>query len=56
MSIYIGNLSYEVTDDDLKSVFAEYGSVTKLITIIQFLSVFFVSLWFIKKKAELSRN
>jgi RNA recognition motif-containing protein len=30
MSIYIGNLSYEVTEDDLKSVFAEYGSVKRV--------------------------
>ena len=27
MSIYVGNLSYEVTEEDLNSVFAEYGSV-----------------------------
>ncbi|GAA6618706.1 RNA recognition motif domain-containing protein [Scytonema sp. NUACC26] len=27
MSIYVGNLSYEVTPDDLKEVFAEYGTV-----------------------------
>ena len=30
MSIYVGNLSYEVTDDDLKSVFAEYGKITRV--------------------------
>ena len=30
MSIYIGNLSYEVTEDDLNSVFAEYGSVKRV--------------------------
>ncbi|MDJ0798652.1 MAG: RNA-binding protein [Calothrix sp. MO_167.B12] len=30
MSIYIGNLSYEVTQDDLNSVFAEYGSVKRV--------------------------
>lgn len=30
MSIYIGNLSYEVTQDDLISVFAEYGSVKRV--------------------------
>jgi RNA recognition motif-containing protein len=30
MSIYIGNLSYEVTADDLNSVFAEYGSVRRV--------------------------
>lgn len=27
MSIYVGNLSYEVTSDDLSQVFAEYGTV-----------------------------
>lgn len=27
MSIYIGNLSYEATQDDLSQVFAEYGAV-----------------------------
>ncbi|MBF2006819.1 RNA recognition motif domain-containing protein [Chlorogloeopsis fritschii PCC 9212] len=27
MSIYVGNLSYEVREDDLKRVFSEYGSV-----------------------------
>lgn len=27
MSIYVGNLSYEVTPDDLREVFAEYGTV-----------------------------
>jgi RNA recognition motif-containing protein len=27
MSIYVGNLSYEVSEDDLKQVFAEYGTV-----------------------------
>ena len=30
MSIYVGNLSYEVTSDDLKEVFAEYGSVGRV--------------------------
>lgn len=30
MSIYIGNLSYEVTEADLTSVFAEYGSVKRV--------------------------
>ncbi len=30
MSIYVGNLSYEVTEADLKSVFAEYGSVKRV--------------------------
>lgn len=30
MAIYIGNLSYDVTQDDLNSVFAEYGSVKRV--------------------------
>jgi RNA recognition motif-containing protein len=30
MSIFIGNLSYEVTEKDLQSVFAEYGSVKRV--------------------------
>jgi RNA recognition motif-containing protein len=30
MSIYVGNLSYDVTQDDLSSVFAEYGSVKRV--------------------------
>jgi RNA recognition motif-containing protein len=30
MSIYIGNLSYEVTQDDLNAVFAEYGTVRRV--------------------------
>ena len=30
MSIYVGNLSYEVTEDDLKAVFAEYGKITRV--------------------------
>ncbi len=33
-SIYVGNLSYSITDDKLKTIFAEYGEVTsaKVIT------------------------
>ncbi len=31
MSIYIGNLSYEVTSDDLSRVFAEYGTVKRVV-------------------------
>ncbi|WP_392535494.1 RNA recognition motif domain-containing protein [Nostoc sp. C117] len=27
MSIYVGNLSYEVREDDLRQVFSEYGTV-----------------------------
>lgn len=30
MSIYVGNLSYDVTEADLTSVFAEYGSVKRV--------------------------
>lgn len=30
MSIYVGNLSYQVTQNDLNSVFTEYGSVTRV--------------------------
>jgi RNA recognition motif-containing protein len=30
MSIYVGNLSYQVTDEDLTAVFAEYGSVKRV--------------------------
>ena len=28
VEIYVGNLSYELTDDELKKMFAEYGTVT----------------------------
>ncbi len=30
MSIYVGNLSFEVTQDDLSQVFAEYGAVKRV--------------------------
>ena len=30
MSIYVGNLSYDVAEDDLKAVFAEYGKITRV--------------------------
>jgi RNA recognition motif-containing protein len=30
MSIYVGNLSYEVTEDELSQVFAEYGTVNRV--------------------------
>jgi RNA recognition motif-containing protein len=30
MSIYVGNLSYQVTEDDLKQAFAEYGTVGRV--------------------------
>lgn len=31
MTIYIGNLSYQATEDDLKAVFAEYGTVKRVV-------------------------
>jgi RNA recognition motif-containing protein len=30
MSVYVGNLSYEVTQDALTAVFAEYGTVKRV--------------------------
>lgn len=30
MSIYVGNLSYEVNQEDLSEVFAEYGTVKRV--------------------------
>lgn len=30
MSIYVGNLSYQVTEEDITSVFAEYGTVKRV--------------------------
>jgi RNA recognition motif-containing protein len=30
MSIYVGNLSYEVNQEDLNEVFSEYGSVKRV--------------------------
>ncbi|MEC4984677.1 MAG: RNA-binding protein [Oscillatoria sp. PMC 1068.18] len=30
MSIYVGNLDYSVTQEDLNEVFAEYGSVKRV--------------------------
>ncbi|OLP19137.1 RNA-binding protein [Leptolyngbya sp. 'hensonii'] len=30
MSIYVGNLSYSVTHEDLSAVFAEYGTVKRV--------------------------
>lgn len=30
MSIYVGNLSYKVTQEDLSAVFAEYGEVKRV--------------------------
>jgi len=31
MTIYIGNLSYEATEEDLKSVFEEYGTIKRVV-------------------------
>lgn len=30
MSVYVGNLSYDVTQEDLNQVFAEYGTVNRV--------------------------
>jgi RNA recognition motif-containing protein len=30
MTIYVGNLSYQVTEEDLKRAFAEYGTVSRV--------------------------
>lgn len=30
MSIYVGNLSYQVTEEDVTEVFSEYGKVTRV--------------------------
>ncbi len=30
MSIYIGNLSYQVSKEDLSAVFSDYGTVTRV--------------------------
>lgn len=31
MTIYVGNLSYQATEADLKAVFAEYGEVKRVV-------------------------
>jgi len=31
MTIYIGNLSYQATEDDLREVFAEYGTIKRVV-------------------------
>ncbi len=31
MTIYVGNLSYQATEDDLSSVFADYGTVKRVV-------------------------
>ncbi|MDE5111515.1 MAG: RNA-binding protein [Trichodesmium sp. St7_bin2_1] len=30
MSVYVGNLSYHATDEDLKAAFAKYGNVKRV--------------------------
>ena len=30
MSIYVGNLSYDITEDDLQEVFSDYGEVKRV--------------------------
>ena len=30
MTIYVGNLSYDATEEDLRTVFADYGSVKRV--------------------------
>ncbi len=30
MTIYVGNLSFQATEDDLKEIFAEYGKVSRI--------------------------
>ncbi|HIK54637.1 MAG TPA: RNA-binding protein [Synechococcales cyanobacterium M55_K2018_004] len=30
MTIYVGNLSFQATEDDLREVFAEYGKVNRV--------------------------
>lgn len=30
MTIYIGNLSFQATEDDLKEIFEEYGKVSRI--------------------------
>ena len=30
MNIYVGDLSYDVTEDDLKAIFSEFGEVDSL--------------------------
>ena len=31
MTIYVGNLSYRATEEDLRAVFAEYGAVKRIV-------------------------
>ncbi len=34
MNIYVGNMSYDTTEDDLRDAFAEFGAVTKVSVIM----------------------
>jgi RNA recognition motif-containing protein len=31
MTIYVGNLSYQATEEDLRAVFADYGNVKRVV-------------------------
>ncbi|MBD2305510.1 MULTISPECIES: RNA recognition motif domain-containing protein [unclassified Chroococcidiopsis] len=31
MTIYVGNLSYRATEEDLRTVFAEYGTIKRIV-------------------------
>ncbi len=31
MTIYVGNLSYQATEEDVRSVFSEYGTVERVV-------------------------
>ncbi|AFY86304.1 MAG: hypothetical protein CLLPBCKN_002950 [Chroococcidiopsis cubana SAG 39.79] len=31
MTIYVGNLSYRATEEDLRTVFAEYGAIKRIV-------------------------
>lgn len=31
MTIYVGNLSYQATEDDLTQVFSEYGAIKRIV-------------------------
>ena len=31
MTIYVGNLSYQATEEDLRTVFADYGTVKRVV-------------------------
>ena len=34
MSIYVGNLNYEIDQEDLSEVFSEYGNVKRIAEVI----------------------